>query len=83
MLRQIREHNPILFDFVLKRSLWLDGRAFPASVFETRGFFQNAGWENVLSSSHVTYFPHFSVMISVPFSADVRWREGRRTPFYR
>lgn len=40
VLRQIREHNPILFDFVLKRSLRLDGRSFPASVFETRGFFQ-------------------------------------------
>jgi mannonate dehydratase len=40
VLRQIREHNPILFDFVLKRSLRLDGKAFPASVFETRRFFQ-------------------------------------------
>ena len=39
VIRQIREHNPILFDFVLKRSLRLNGRAFPASVFETRGFF--------------------------------------------
>jgi uncharacterized protein len=39
VLRQVREYNPILFDIVLKRSLRLDGRAFPASVFETRGFF--------------------------------------------
>ncbi len=38
-LRELREHNPLLFDFVLKRSLALDGRRFAASVFETRPYF--------------------------------------------
>jgi predicted TIM-barrel fold metal-dependent hydrolase len=39
VLREIREHNPLLFDFVLKRHLRSRGEAFPASVFETRTFF--------------------------------------------
>lgn len=38
-LEKIREHNPLLFDFVLKRHLRVNGAGFPASVFETRGFF--------------------------------------------
>jgi mannonate dehydratase len=38
-LRRIRHHNPLLFDFVLKRQL-RDGTArLPRSVFETRHFF--------------------------------------------
>jgi mannonate dehydratase len=36
---EIRRHNPLLFDFVLKRSLRSNGRALPARVFETRRFF--------------------------------------------
>jgi uncharacterized protein len=45
VLREIRAHNPLLFDFVLKRSLRVGGtrttagKAFAAAVFETRGFF--------------------------------------------
>ena len=39
VLNEIQEHNPLLFDFVLKRHLTAGGRRFPASVFETRGFF--------------------------------------------
>jgi mannonate dehydratase len=39
VLREIRLHNPLLFDFVLKRSLRSSGKAFAARVFETRGFF--------------------------------------------
>jgi mannonate dehydratase len=39
VLREIRLHNPLLFDFVLKRSLRLNGKALAARVFETRGFF--------------------------------------------
>jgi uncharacterized protein len=35
----VRQHNPLLFDFVLKRHLRVNGAGFPASVFETRGFF--------------------------------------------
>lgn len=39
-LQQIRAHNPLLFDFALKRLLRHDQTAFPASVFETRRFFE-------------------------------------------
>jgi predicted TIM-barrel fold metal-dependent hydrolase len=38
-LKEIRLHNPLLFDFVLKRSLRSNGKALAASVFETRRFF--------------------------------------------
>ena len=39
VLREIRLHNPLLFDFVLKRSLRANGKALAARVFETREFF--------------------------------------------
>jgi len=39
VLREIRTHNPLLFDFVLKRTLRSNGKAFASGVFETRGFF--------------------------------------------
>ena len=39
VLRGIRVHNPLLFDFVLKRALRSKGRALAARVFETRAFF--------------------------------------------
>jgi uncharacterized protein len=39
VLREIRLHNPLLFDFVLKRHLRSNGKALAASVFETRAFF--------------------------------------------
>ena len=39
VLAEVREHNPLLFDFVLKRSLRAGGKRFPARVFETRPFF--------------------------------------------
>lgn len=42
VLAQVREHNPLLFDFVLKRHLRAAGKRFPASVFETRPFFDRA-----------------------------------------
>ncbi len=38
-LRVLREHNPLLFDFVLKRSLRLGASAFSAQVFHTRRWF--------------------------------------------
>jgi predicted TIM-barrel fold metal-dependent hydrolase len=38
-LKVIREHNVLLFDFVLKRSLAHNGAGFARSVFETRPFF--------------------------------------------
>jgi predicted TIM-barrel fold metal-dependent hydrolase len=43
VLAAIREHNPLLFDFVLKRSLRAGGKRFPAGVFETRAFFERHG----------------------------------------
>jgi predicted TIM-barrel fold metal-dependent hydrolase len=39
VLREIRLHNPLLFDFVLKRNLRSNGKALAAGVFETRRFF--------------------------------------------
>jgi mannonate dehydratase len=39
LLRELRQTNAILFDFVLKRSVSHNGLKFPASVFETRDFF--------------------------------------------
>lgn len=39
VLLQLRRHNALLFDFVLKRLLRIDGIALPSSVFRTRDFF--------------------------------------------
>ena len=39
VLREIRLHNPLLFDFVLKRILRSNGKALATSVFQTRQFF--------------------------------------------
>jgi mannonate dehydratase len=39
---EIRRHNPILFDFVLKRRLAAGGRRFASGVFETREYFAAA-----------------------------------------
>lgn len=41
VLSEIRRHNPLLFDFVTKRTLRAGGRRFAKSVFETRGFFES------------------------------------------
>ena len=38
-LETIREHNPLLFDFSLKRLLAWQGHSFPAAVFHTRRLF--------------------------------------------
>jgi uncharacterized protein len=40
VLTEIRRHNPLLFDFVLKRSLRRNGKRLAAGVFETRRFFE-------------------------------------------
>lgn len=40
ILIEIRRHNVLLFDFILKRSLRSGGRGFSAGVFETRRFFE-------------------------------------------
>jgi mannonate dehydratase len=39
VLRDIRLHNPLLFDFVLKRVLRSGGKSLAAGVFQTRQFF--------------------------------------------
>jgi mannonate dehydratase len=39
VLTEIRRHNPMLFDFVAKRSLRAGTMRLPAAIFETRGFF--------------------------------------------
>ena len=40
VLKEIRSHNPLLFDFVLKRHLRSNGKALSKVVFETRSFFE-------------------------------------------
>ena len=40
VLREIQLHNPLLFDFVLKRHLSSDGKRFAPQVFQTRRFFE-------------------------------------------
>jgi len=40
VLKAIRAHNPLLFDFVLKRNLRSGGKSLARGVFETRGFFE-------------------------------------------
>jgi predicted TIM-barrel fold metal-dependent hydrolase len=39
ILSAIRNYNPLLFDFVLKRTLSFDGNSFGTEPFQTRGFF--------------------------------------------
>jgi mannonate dehydratase len=39
ILTEIRQHNPLLFDFVVKRRLRASGKALAANIFETRPFF--------------------------------------------
>jgi hypothetical protein len=40
-LVEIRRYNPLLFDFVLKRSLKIDGKRLSPVAFESRRVFQN------------------------------------------
>lgn len=39
VLSELRPYNPLLFDFVLKRSLAFDGARLAPGIFETAGFF--------------------------------------------
>lgn len=41
VLKRLREHNAMLFDFVLKRSLRSGGHAFGNAIFSTRSRFDN------------------------------------------
>lgn len=38
-LDTLKLHNPLLYDFAIKRLATVNGQSFPASVFETRRFF--------------------------------------------
>lgn len=42
-LKRVREHNPLLFDFALKRQLRSGGKRLAAQMFETRPFFTRHG----------------------------------------
>jgi mannonate dehydratase len=42
VLKEVRAHNPLLFDFVLKRALRSGGKALSRAVFETRPFFEGS-----------------------------------------
>jgi mannonate dehydratase len=39
LLTEIRKHNPLLFDFVLKRNLEVSGKHLAPAIFATREFF--------------------------------------------
>lgn len=39
IIKQLREYNPLVFDFVLKRTLRIHGRHLPDAIFETGKFF--------------------------------------------
>lgn len=43
VLREIRRYHPLLFDFLAKRRLRVDGQGFADSVFETRRVFDPRG----------------------------------------
>jgi hypothetical protein len=42
VLSAIRHHSPLLFDFVLKRTLRVDGHAFGPAPFQTRTLFEHS-----------------------------------------
>jgi mannonate dehydratase len=42
VLKELRAHNALLFDFVAKRALRSNGKALSTRVFETRGFFMRS-----------------------------------------
>lgn len=49
-LTALRHHHPLLFDFVLKRHLRLDGQGLAAAVFNTRSFFEGQTIKKVLAT---------------------------------
>lgn len=40
VLSDVRRYNPLLFDFVLKRTVRADGRKLATAVFHTRSVFE-------------------------------------------
>ena len=51
VLVEVRRHNALLFDFVLKRRLGWQGKRFGARVFETRRFFERPGVAGLTTST--------------------------------
>lgn len=49
ILSAIRRYNPLLFDFVLKRTIALKGQRFAPTLFETRRFFDKQPARKVVS----------------------------------
>jgi uncharacterized protein len=47
VLLQVREHNPLLFDFMLKRSVRIGDKRLSAAVFDTRRHFQAPSKESI------------------------------------
>ena len=50
VLSAIRRHNPLMFDFVLKRTLRVGGTGFGTAPFQTRDFFGKAAGNKIGSS---------------------------------
>ena len=46
VLKEVRNHNPVLFDFMLKRQLHSRGKRFPAEVFESRRVYDKGASKN-------------------------------------
>ncbi|MFH1604948.1 MAG: amidohydrolase family protein [Pseudomonadota bacterium] len=51
LFKRLREHNPLLFDFVLKRSLRAGGKRLAGGIFETRAFFDRRTAAGTVSSA--------------------------------
>ena len=51
LYKGLREYNPLLFDFVLKRNLRAGGKRLAAGVFETRAFFDKRAAPGTLAST--------------------------------
>jgi len=52
VLERIREHNPLLFDFVLKRHLVSNGKRFAPQVFESRRLLDRLGGQAGVQGAH-------------------------------
>jgi mannonate dehydratase len=46
-LQTLRNYNPLMFDFAVKRLLQSDGVGFSAQVFETKKFFNDSQWNTL------------------------------------
>jgi predicted TIM-barrel fold metal-dependent hydrolase len=57
VLKHVREHNPLLFDFALKRHLSSGGKQLSAAVFETRRFFDPAPLASQAPRAGIAHVP--------------------------